>query len=76
MKITFDTVKRDKTLVDRGLDFADAEMMFDGITLEIEDTRKVYGENELSATALSPDYGGGRLYPAWRGSPRFQHEES
>ena len=47
MKVTFDTVKRDKTLADRGLDFADARRVFDGITLEIEDTRKDYGEKRI-----------------------------
>ena len=40
MKVTFDPIKRDKTLADRGLDFADAEIVFEGITVEIEDLRK------------------------------------
>jgi uncharacterized DUF497 family protein len=44
MQITFDPVKRDKTLLDRGLDFADAEWVFEGVTVEVEDTRKDYGE--------------------------------
>ena len=42
--LTFDPAKREKTLSERGLDFADAAEVFAGITLEIEDTRRDYGE--------------------------------
>lgn len=41
---TFDPVKREKALADRGLDFADAALVFEGVTVEVEDTRKDYGE--------------------------------
>jgi uncharacterized DUF497 family protein len=34
MRITFDPAKRAKTLAERGLDFADAEFVFAGVTLE------------------------------------------
>ena len=44
MRITFDPTKRDKALSERGLDFDDAALIFAGVTLEIEDTRKDYGE--------------------------------
>ena len=47
MKITFDPIKRDKMLADRGLDFADAEIVFEGITVEIDDLRKNYGESRV-----------------------------
>lgn len=47
MKITFDPIKRDRTLADRGLDFADAEIVFEGITVEIDDLRKNYGESRV-----------------------------
>jgi len=47
VKITFDPIKRDKTLADRGLDFADAEIVFEGITVEIDDLRKNYGESRV-----------------------------
>ena len=47
MRITFDPAKRDKTLAERGLDFADAAVVFAGITLEVEDTRKKYGEPRI-----------------------------
>ena len=44
MRITFDPTKRDKALSEHGLDFNDAALIFAGVTLEIEDTRKDYGE--------------------------------
>lgn len=42
--ITYDAVKREATLEERGLDFADAAMVFAGVTLDREDSRKDYGE--------------------------------
>ena len=47
MRITFDPAKRDKTLAERGLDFADAALVLAGATLEVEDTRKKYGEPRI-----------------------------
>jgi len=47
MRITFDPTKRDKALSERGLDFDDAALIFAGVTLEIEDTRKDYGEMRI-----------------------------
>ncbi len=47
MAITFDPAKRAKTLAERGLDFADAELVFAGVTLEVEDKRKNYGEARI-----------------------------
>ena len=47
MQITFDLTKRDKALSERGLDFEDAALIFAGITLEVEDTRKDYGETRV-----------------------------
>ena len=47
MRITFDPAKREKTRADRGLDFDDARIVFAGTTLEIEDTRKDYGETRI-----------------------------
>jgi uncharacterized protein len=47
MRITFDPAKRAKTLADRGLDFADAAKIFAGMTLEVEETRKDYGETRI-----------------------------
>lgn len=52
MRITFDLTKRDKTLSERGLDFTDAAMVFAGVTLDIEDTRKDYGETRVICYGL------------------------
>jgi len=42
--ITYDPGKRERTLRERGLDFEDALVVFEGTTLEVEDTRQDYGE--------------------------------
>ncbi|MGH8750791.1 MAG: BrnT family toxin [Burkholderiales bacterium] len=52
MRITFDPAKRDRTLAERGLDFADAALVFAGVTLEMEDTRKNYGEPRIICYGL------------------------
>ena len=52
MRITFDPAKRDRTLAARGLDFADAALIFAGVTLESEDTRKDYGETRMVCYGL------------------------
>ena len=44
MEITFDTVKRNKTLKERDLDFADCGTVFQGKHLTVEDTREDYPE--------------------------------
>ena len=52
MRITFDSIKRAKTLTERGLDFADAARVFAGGTVEIEDERKDYGEKRVICYGL------------------------
>ena len=52
MRVTFDPVKRAKTLAERGLDFADAALVFAGVTVDIEDTRKDYGEKRVICYGL------------------------
>ena len=47
MKITFDPLKRDAALSERGLNFEDAALVFAGVTLELEDTRRDYGETRM-----------------------------
>lgn len=47
MKVTYDPSKRDRTLAERGLDFRRAADVFAGVTLEVEDTRYVYGEQRI-----------------------------
>ena len=52
MRITFDPAKRAKALAERGLDFADAEIVFAGVTVEVEDTRRDYGETRIICYGL------------------------
>ena len=52
MRVTFDPAKRETTLAERGLDFADAAFVFAGVTVEIEDTRKNYGETRIICDGL------------------------
>lgn len=47
MAITFDPAKRRATLASRGLDFKDAQAVFDGPHFEVEDLRQDYGERRL-----------------------------
>jgi uncharacterized DUF497 family protein len=44
IKITFDPAKRDMTLAQRGLDFADSGEVFAGTVFEQQDRRIDYGE--------------------------------
>ena len=52
MRITFDPAKRAKALAERGLDFADAWLVFAGVTLEVEDARRNYGEPRIICYGL------------------------
>ena len=47
MRITYDPAKRQRTLDERGLDFEDALTDFSGVTFEVEDTRRDYGETRI-----------------------------
>lgn len=51
----FDETKRQKTLSERGLDFADAIVVFAGVTLEVEDQRRDYGETRFTCYGLLQD---------------------
>ena len=42
--ITFDPAKRERARRERGLDFADAALVFDGETFTFDDKRRDYGE--------------------------------
>ena len=52
VRVTFDQAKREKTLMERGLDFADAMTVFEGTTIEVEDTRRDYGERRIVSYGL------------------------
>jgi uncharacterized protein len=47
MRVTYDPEKRERALQERGLDFEDAKFVFLGVTLEVEDKRKDYGERRI-----------------------------
>ena len=47
MRISYDPAKREWTLTHRGLDFEDAAHVFDGLTAEVQDQRKDYGETRI-----------------------------
>jgi len=47
VKITYDPEKRDRALIERGLDFERAIDVFEGLTFEIEDTRFKYPERRV-----------------------------
>ena len=52
MRISYDPAKRQRTLEDRGLDFEDAVVVFEGLTVEVLDTRKDYGEQRVLCFGL------------------------
>ena len=52
MRLTFDPVKRARTMAERGLDFEDAAIVFRGTTVEIEDRRRNYGETRIICYGL------------------------
>lgn len=76
MKIEFDAIKRNQTLLHRGLDFADCQHAFEGVTYTFEDMRKGYGETRFITWALMDSRLGGHcLDPARRGTPNHFTEE-
>jgi uncharacterized protein len=52
MRIEFDSTKRDKTLAERGLDFARAGEVFAGVHLTGQDTRQGYTEDRFITVGL------------------------
>ena len=50
--LTWDEKKRQTTLNERGIDFADAEIVFAGPIFEIEDARRDYGERRMLCFGL------------------------
>ena len=52
MQIEFDPDKRDKTLAERGLDFAHAVKVFAGVSVTAEDARLDYGEIRFSTVGV------------------------
>lgn len=52
MEIEFDSIKRDKTLAERGLDFARAAEVFGGKHFTGEDLRQDYAEARFTTVGL------------------------
>jgi uncharacterized DUF497 family protein len=52
VKITFDPAKRDASLAERGLDFADAAIVFAGDAYTVEDQRRAYGEHRFQTAGF------------------------
>jgi uncharacterized DUF497 family protein len=50
--ITFDAAKRDRTLTERKLDFADAPEVLDGPKFQFVDRRRDYGEERITTVGL------------------------
>ena len=52
VQISYDAAKRDRTLKERGLDFRDALVAFEGPAVEVEDIRQGYGERRILCFGL------------------------
>lgn len=52
MNVSFDPAKRAATFEERGLDFADAELVFEGATFSQEDRRTDYGETRIQTVGF------------------------
>ncbi len=47
MEVTYDQEKRDRTLEERGLDFEDAPLLWNGVHFDRIDDRRDYGEERV-----------------------------
>ena len=52
MEFEWDEAKRETNLCSHGIDFFDAETVFDGHTVTLEDTRRAYGERRFVTFGL------------------------
>ncbi len=62
MQVAYDRAKRDTTLRTRGLDMAQANKVFDGTTVTIEDDRKDYANPDTSQSVF---LAGRMVFVAW-----------
>lgn len=82
MVITFDPAKRDKTLTERGVDFADAAEVFAGPTYTLPDDRFDYPEprfitigqmkNRMVVIVWTPTHTGRRIISMRKANDREQ----
>ena len=56
MEFVWDPAKSEANLQARGFDFAFASLIFSGPILEVEDTRRDYGERRLVAIGLADGF--------------------
>jgi len=69
MRVEWDEPKRQSNREDHGVDFKDAALIFAGIFLEAEDTRRDYGETRVRALGhVGDDYF--MIVFTWRGEAR------
>ena len=62
MDVSFDPAKRARTLAERGLDFADAGLVFAGVTATVQDLRDNYREDRyVTIGSLQRPAGGSGL---------------
>ena len=55
VRFSWDDRKSDRNLEERGFDCEFAAQIFDGLTLEREDTRRDYGERRVIAIGMAQD---------------------
>ncbi len=55
MRLTFDPAKCEAALQERGLNFADAAIVFAGPTITVEDIRRDYGETRYQTVGFIAD---------------------
>jgi len=70
MTISFDPAKREKTLKERGLDFADAEAVLAGPKYQFVDCREDYGEERITTIGLLQ---GRMVVVVWTGRGEDRH---
>jgi hypothetical protein len=76
VKVTFDPAKRQAALKDRGLNFADASIVFAGATITARDIRRDYGETRFQTVGFLADrIGDGGLDTARRDAARDLDEK-
>lgn len=76
MKIEFDPSKREKTLMERDLDFADAGEVFAGHHFTLEDARNDYDEPRYHCRRSQRPYGGHGMDAKGRSPPHHFDEKS
>lgn len=75
MIIEFDSVKREKNLLDRRLDFADSNKVFNGLHFIVRDDRFDYGEERFfTVWAIGWSDGCDCLDSKKRRPPNYFHE--